>query len=63
MKCYKCWNSYSYRYPVSYIYIVRYLEITSAGVLTFVSPADYEAQSDSPAGLPYDGSTYDITAT
>ena len=39
------------------------LAITTAGVLTFVSPADYEAQSDNPASLPYDGSTYDITAT
>ena len=39
------------------------LQITTDGVLTFVSPADYEAQSTSPSELPYDGSTYDITAT
>ena len=39
------------------------LAITSAGVLTFISPADYEAQSDNPVTLPYDGSTYDISAT
>ena len=40
------------------------LSITSAGVLTIDSAAsDYEAQSDNPASLPYDGSTYDITAT
>ena len=39
------------------------LQITSDGVLTFVSPADYEAQSSNPVDLPYDGSTYDITAT
>jgi hypothetical protein len=39
------------------------LVITTDGVLTFVEPADYEAQSDNPASLPYDGSTYDITAT
>ena len=31
------------------------LAITSAGVLTFVTPADYEAQSDNPVSLPYDG--------
>jgi hypothetical protein len=40
------------------------LSITSAGVLTIDSAAsDYEAQSDNPVTLPYDGSTYDITAT
>jgi hypothetical protein len=39
------------------------LAITSAGVLTFITPADYESQSDNPVNLPYDGSTYDITAT
>ena len=39
------------------------LAITADGVLTFVSPADYEAQSNNPVTLPYDGSTYDITAT
>ena len=39
------------------------LTITSAGVLTFIEPADYEAQTDNPKELPYDGSTYDITAT
>ena len=35
------------------------LAITSAGVLTFITPADYESQSDNPVNLPYDGSTYD----
>jgi hypothetical protein len=39
------------------------LSITADGVLTFIAPADYEAQSDNPSSLPYDGSTYDITAT
>jgi hypothetical protein len=40
------------------------LAITSAGVLTFVSPADYEDPARGSAqNLPYDGSTYDITAT
>ena len=33
------------------------LAITTAGVLTFVTPADYEAQSENPVTLPYDGST------
>ena len=39
------------------------LQITTAGVLSFISPADYESQTDDPVNLPYDGSTYDITAT
>ena len=39
------------------------LAITAAGVLTFIVAPDYEAQSDNPSTLPYDGSTYDITAT
>jgi len=39
------------------------LAITAAGVLTFINPADYEAQTDNPITLPYDNSTYDITAT
>ena len=39
------------------------LAITSAGVLTFINPADYEAQADDPLTIAYDGSTYDITAT
>jgi hypothetical protein len=39
------------------------LTITESGVLSFISPADYESQSDNPVELPYDGSTYDITAT
>jgi hypothetical protein len=39
------------------------LAITKGGALTFIQPADYESQSDFPVELPYDGSTYDITAT
>ena len=39
------------------------LTITPAGVLSFISPADYESQVDNPVTLPYDGSTYDVTAT
>ena len=39
------------------------LAITEDGDLTFIQPADYESQSDTPVNLPYDGSTYDITAT
>ena len=39
------------------------LQITTSGVLTFISPADYESQTDDPLSLPYDDSTYDITAT
>ena len=39
------------------------LQITTAGVLSFKSPADYESQSADPVTLPYDGSTYDVTAT
>jgi hypothetical protein len=39
------------------------IAITAAGVLTFVTPADYEAQTSNPITLPYDNSTYDITAT
>tara|TARA_B100000963_G_C22635275_1_gene677269 strand:+ start:3950 stop:5287 length:1338 start_codon:yes stop_codon:yes gene_type:complete len=39
------------------------LEITTGGVLTFIEPADYEAQTENPVDLEYDGSTYDITAT
>ena len=39
------------------------LQITTAGVLSFISPADYESQSTEPSTLPYDGSTYDVTAT
>ena len=38
------------------------LTITTSGVLTFISPADYESQTDDPLSLPYDGSTYDIQA-
>ena len=39
------------------------LQITAAGVLSFKSPADYESQTSDPVTLPYDGSTYDVTAT
>ena len=40
------------------------LAISTAGVLTFVSPADYEDPARGSAqNLDYDGSTYDITAT
>ena len=40
------------------------LAITSAGVLTFVNPADYEDPARGNAQLlDYDGSTYDLTAT
>lgn len=39
------------------------LQITTAGVLSFKSPADYESQSTDPVTLPYDGSTYNVTAT
>lgn len=38
------------------------LTITSTGVLSFISPADYESQTNDPVNLPYDGSTYDIQA-
>ena len=38
------------------------LAITTDGVLTFTTPADYEAQTSNLL-LPYDNSTYDITAT
>jgi hypothetical protein len=49
--------------PVTFTISGTDLAITSAGVLTFVVAADYEAQSTTPETLPYDGSTYDITAT
>ncbi len=49
--------------PVTFAISGTDLAITSAGVLTFVVAADYEAQSTTPENLPYDGSTYDITAT
>ncbi|MAV65425.1 MAG: hypothetical protein CMG00_09570, partial [Candidatus Marinimicrobia bacterium] len=39
------------------------MAITSGGVLTFITPADYESQSERPQDLPYDGSSYDVTAT
>jgi uncharacterized protein len=39
------------------------LTITSDGVLSFITPADYESQVERPILLPYDGSTYDVTAT
>ena len=38
------------------------LSITAGGVLTFIVAPDYESQPN-PLLLPYDGSTYDITAT
>jgi hypothetical protein len=49
---------------VTFSIVSDVLSITSDGVLTIDSAAsDYEAQSDNPVTLPYDGSTYDITAT
>ena len=39
------------------------LQITEGGYVSFIQPADYEGQTSNPVDLPYDGSTYDITAT
>jgi len=49
---------------VTFSIVSDVLSITTAGVLSIDADAsDYEAQSDNPVNLPYDGSTYDITAT
>ncbi|MDB4661738.1 DUF5011 domain-containing protein, partial [Gammaproteobacteria bacterium] len=46
---------------VTFSIVSDVLSITSAGVLTIdLAASDYEAQSDNPVTLPYDGSTYDI---
>ena len=59
-------TSYSNRFTSSIILQFQdttELTITTSGVLSFISPADYEGVKDDPVNLPYDGSTYDITAT
>ena len=48
---------------ITFTIVSSLLAITEDGVLSFIEPADYESQTDTPVNLPYDGSTYDVTAT